>query len=117
MKGHAHLTLDQAADFLGMTGRFRAIKLRRIILRREAETKKRILIRFGEKRTNWRITVASIERHLPEMVSKQDDMATQIAEAVTEFTRKIDDLYQRDAALARRIRKLETAAALRGTAP
>lgn len=117
------LTLPDAQQRLGMAGG-RGRRLRRLLLAREAETGKRIMIRLpGGRRQNKRVTWSLLRKHCPELFESKvqqlerdmrgylDAIDAKIIESVSAHVTdhvepRLDELWQRDEVIAESVRKL-----------
>jgi hypothetical protein len=117
------LTLPDAQQRLGMAGG-RGRRLKRLLLAREAEAGKRIMIRLsGGRRPKPRVTWSLLRKHCPELFESKvqqlerdmrgylDAIDAKISESVAahmtdQVEPRLDELWQRDEVIAESVRKL-----------
>lgn len=62
------LTLDQAAAKLGWEGKWRRLRLKRMLFARERQTKRQVLTRLGSlKKPAYRVTWSALRKYTPEL--------------------------------------------------
>jgi hypothetical protein len=102
----------------------RGLRLRRLLLTRETETGKRIMIRLpGRRRQNKRVTWSLLRKHCPELFESKvqqlerdmrgylDAIDAKISESVAAHVTdhvepRLDELWQRDEVIAKSVREL-----------
>jgi len=95
-----YLSIREAADLLGMTGRFADKKLRRVLLGKEAAAGERIMIRMGSRRPWFAVTMPLLRKWCPELFSARDEIVAMVREEMSDLREQVEELAERDAVLA-----------------
>jgi hypothetical protein len=110
----ALLDLHRAAEAVGVgTGAKRPAQvLQRLLEAREREVGHPIMLRISGtgRGVRYRVALATLRDHCPELFSNRDEMAEMLREKLEDIDDRITDLYQRDTAIAREVAALKRVA-------
>jgi hypothetical protein len=105
----ALLDLKRAADLVGIKGKWRHVKLQRLVEAKEAALGRPILLRYGGKGrgTRYRVTLSALREACPELFTRRDELAEEMQESFERFQDQIAELYERQTIVARELGALK----------
>lgn len=100
-----YLSLPVAAAALNLPGKPKsaATRLRRVLLAKEREHSVKIMLRMGETRPWFAVTMPLLRQWCPELFSARDELVAMVREEMSELREQVDELTERDAVLASEI--------------
>jgi hypothetical protein len=104
------LTMAETADALGITGRWRIKRVRRLLASKERQLGVKLLLPCGRRDTGkgvrYRVTLKMLRQHCPEFFCRRDEVANQVRAHVEKINERIEELFERDKVLADELRPL-----------
>lgn len=102
-----YLSIPQAAKAVGYQGNSGVQRLRRLLKAKEAALGTQIMIRMmGTERQQLRVTMDMLRRHCPELFSRRDEVAVELAEEFEKIRDDISELFQRQDQIAKAIQAI-----------
>lgn len=106
------ITFVEAADLLGFTEPRRGRKVYRWIHRQPWADKVLVALHApGAKRGTWRLSVAALRAHAPQLRPKRDELAAMVREAVEQIEDEVQDVREEVQTMTRvvgeKVRNLE----------
>lgn len=106
-KAYPWLSMAEAAEYVGLSGKVPHLTLRRRLLAQEKRTGQRILKRYGGngKGAKFAVTVPILRRWCPEFFASRADLPKAVADAFEEVDGRVLSVIQRQNAQGSVIRQ------------